>query len=182
MGSESLVAIGQEGAGLCVEFRHRGDRYGHVISLVQPAGKAVPLLESVEGLPSEDWPASPPLQSLHLQEMPSGRWAALLVGMAGRSHWSASVEAAAGRAELTFDVACRTGSDGWLGSKYRWLDASAMERIVIVAGSYQTGIESAAGGIAIESIAKAETAPRTVRWMYRLRLARSGEGRMMTRP
>ena len=76
------------------------------------------MLESVEGSASDDWPASPPLQNLSIEELAPGRRAALLVGMAGRSHWSASIEPVPGQAALLFDVACRTSdSDVSLGSR-----------------------------------------------------------------
>ena len=117
-----LEGIGADGWGLRVAFHWLGDRYGHTISLIEPRGAVVPLLESIEGPVTDDWPSSPPLQSLHVQELPAGRRAALLVGMAGRNHWSASVEAAPGQPALVFDVACRRSAPSRLpGSKYRLL-------------------------------------------------------------
>ena len=93
--------------------RHLGRR--------MPSGAIVPLLESVEGTPSDDWPASPPLQSLQRRRSCRTAAAALLVGMAGRSHWSASVEAGPRPAALVFDIACRHTQrpSAWLGSRYR---------------------------------------------------------------
>jgi len=45
---------------------------------------------------------------------------ALLVGMAGRSHWSLSVEPIAGRAAFLFDAACRLHArPTWLGHVWR---------------------------------------------------------------
>lgn len=118
MRSETLEAAGSGGALLRVEFLWRGDRYGHVISAADDAGELQPLLESLEGTPADDWPPSPPLQSLHRETLPEGRAALLLVGAAGRSHWSASVEVR--NAGLSFDIACRYSDAGtWLGCRYR---------------------------------------------------------------
>lgn len=106
--------------GLRVEFVWRTDRFGHVISWVDSNGGAVPLLESMEGRADDPWPESPPLQSLSLETLPGGQRVALLVGMAGRSHWSASIEPVTLQAALQFDVACRIGGgDPALGSCYR---------------------------------------------------------------
>src|SRR3954451_16891094 len=104
MRSEAIEAASSDGTRLLVEFIRYGDRYGHVISLVNAAGEIEPLLESVEGRSDDAWPDSPPLQSLSIEKLPDGRSAALLVGMAGRSHWSASVEPTAGQPGLTVDV------------------------------------------------------------------------------
>ena len=118
MRSESLDATGSDGSILRVEFLWRSDRFGHVISAVI-RGHPIVLLESFEGTPADDWPPSPPLQSLHRELLPDGRTALLLVGAAGRSHWSASVEAAPREPRLIFDIACRhDGIGAWLGSKY----------------------------------------------------------------
>jgi hypothetical protein len=126
MRKEALDAVGQNGESLRVEFVWRGDRYGHVIYVADAAGQLQLLLESVEGTPEDAWPPSPPLQSLHRETLPDGRQALLLVGAAGRGHWSASVEASAGSAALTFDFACRHGGDrGWLGCRYRALPGSS---------------------------------------------------------
>jgi len=119
MRSEALEAVGLGGALLRVEFVWRGDRYGHVIAAADAAGQLQPLLESLEGTPTDDFPPSPPLQNLHRETLPDGRAALLLVGAAGRSHWSASIEAASGAPQLIFDIACRRGGEGgWLGCRY----------------------------------------------------------------
>lgn len=120
MRSEILEAKGADGGILRVEFLWRGDRFGHAISIVNPGGEAELLLESLEGTSADDWPASPPLQSLHREALADSRTALLLVGSAGRSHWSASVEASASEPGLLFDLACRPGTPpGWLGCRYR---------------------------------------------------------------
>jgi hypothetical protein len=120
MQRETIEAIGSDKTRLCVQFTWRGDRYGHTICLGQADGELVPILESSEGSPHENWPPSPALQSLSVHELPDGRRALLLVGMAGGSHWSACIEPMAGHAGLTFDIACRhKAAPGWLGSRYQ---------------------------------------------------------------
>src|SRR5947208_6718154 len=117
-----MDAPGRNGLMLRVEFRWNNDRFKHVVSIVDVTGQATPLLESLEGTPSDPWPPSPPLQSLHIEKLSDGRRATLLVGMAGRSHWSASIEVALGEAKLVFDLACRhTQQPQRLGSRYRRL-------------------------------------------------------------
>ena len=78
------------------------------------------ILESVEGTPNQNWPPSPPLQELHLESRPDGKQLALLVGMAGNSHWSMSVEFDPAAGKALFDVACRVKREpGKLASTYR---------------------------------------------------------------
>jgi hypothetical protein len=104
---------------LRVEFVWERDRYRHLIALAHRDGSAEPCLESVEGNADDAWPASPPLQSLSIETLADGRRVALLVGMAGGSHWSASIEPAIDSASLVFDIACRTaGEAAALGSQY----------------------------------------------------------------
>jgi hypothetical protein len=122
MRTEAIEAISSYGTGLRVDFVARGDRYGHVISLIDADDGVQPLVESIEGLPDDAWPASPALQNLSVETLHNGRRVALLVGMAGGSHWSASIEAVPNNAELIFDLACRhTRTPTWLGSRYRSL-------------------------------------------------------------
>lgn len=111
---------------LRVEFHELGDRYAHRLTVVlrEEAGNetVVPLAESVEGASDDPWPPSPPLQSLSIEELADGRMAALLVGMAGRSHWSASIDVIGVRlnGEPTFELACRfTAIPTRLCSTYR---------------------------------------------------------------
>jgi hypothetical protein len=113
-----------EGIFLRVDFDRAVDRWKHRVSLVLPerCGVVSPvlLLESVEGNSEEDWPASPPLQFVSIESRPTKPPVALLMGMAGTSHWSASIEQdLAGRA-LRFDIACCAKSrPERLGSIYR---------------------------------------------------------------
>ena len=94
-----------KGAGWRLVFEQHADRIQHRIE-VATGGEWRTLIESVEGEASLWWPPSPPLQSLHVETRPTGN-VALLVGMEGRSHWSASIEIADQGAEAVFDIACR---------------------------------------------------------------------------
>ena len=114
-----LSATGPTGVALRVSFVWWVDRFGHVISVVTPRTGAATVLTSIEGDAKDLWPASPPLQSLTVENMEGGRQAALLLGMAGKSHWSASIETVPRKAALVFDMACRLGSlPADLGSRY----------------------------------------------------------------
>lgn len=107
------------GAGWRIVFVRSGDRIEHRVCLAD-GDHYEPQIASVEGSADEPWPASPPLQQVHFQPCPDGRQAALLVGMAGRSHWSAAVEVSADGRQAAFEVACRAASPpDWLGSSYR---------------------------------------------------------------
>ena len=189
MRNEQFVALDSTGALLRVEFVQQGDRYGHRLVAVDANGLELLVLESVEGGATDVWPPSPPLQSLSVETLAEGRRAALLVGMAGRGHWSASIEAMPGAAAFAFDVACRTtGGEPALASIYR-LAATSAAKLFIAAD--ESGIEvqckqrkvviSPVGEVAApcamkllgdESFAIAPL-PRTgttVRWKYRIEL------------
>jgi hypothetical protein len=103
---------------LRVRFARREDRFAHTIIWLEGATETA-LLISNEGSPQTEWPPSPPLQSLHIEDRPNGCRVALLVGMAGHSHWSMSVQAQPSSARLTFDVACRVHVQPiYLGTSY----------------------------------------------------------------
>lgn len=105
------------GERLQVRFDWVGDRYGHSI-LANCGDRPIVVLTSAEGTAQENWPASPPLQQLSFLDLPDNRRAALLVGMAGQSHWSLSVTS--GPDELVFESACRVSKlPERLGSEYR---------------------------------------------------------------
>ena len=98
---------------LRVEFVRRGDRYGHIVQIA--AGDTVrPLFATVEGTPANPWPPNPVLQNLLIEDRESStigaRRVGLLVGMAGSSHWSLSVEPDETVAAFVFDAACRVAA------------------------------------------------------------------------
>lgn len=105
---------------LRVRFWFWKDRYAHQVWLAA-GDEWIAVLASVEGSPSEDWPASPPLQSLHFEHLGMANQSALLVGMAGKSHWSASIELDPAGNYARFDIACRVRGAvrPMLGSTYR---------------------------------------------------------------
>ncbi|HEX3725461.1 MAG TPA: hypothetical protein VHV08_04435 [Pirellulales bacterium] len=106
-----------ESAGLKVGFDFRGDRFGHEIRIADGPRWLV-ALRSIEDAPAAEWPMSPPLQSLHFESSDEHGRVALLVGMAGHAHWSASVRIQSG--QMHFDIACRLRGDcsGTLESCY----------------------------------------------------------------
>jgi len=119
----SLNAMNADGIGLQVRFSWRQDRHCHTISLLVD-DRPIPVFESVEGSSVEDWPPSPPLQQLSVEELRPETQVALLVGMAGKSHWSISIEPVSDGAAFVFDVACRSSETAkQLGSGYLLLAA-----------------------------------------------------------
>ena len=101
-----------------VRFTWRHDRWTHEILF--PDGAAWRSLEGPSAEGGDDrWPASPVLVELSLLEQPSGT-AVLGVGLAGRSHFSASIGPDPAQGDrIRFEFACRvTEAPGWLGSTY----------------------------------------------------------------
>jgi hypothetical protein len=173
-----------EAGGLRVRFAFRDDRYTHEILLADGL-QWIPILTSVEGSPLDDWPVSPPLQSLHLESRPNHRQLALLVGMAGQSHWSMSVELDPAAAGATFDIACRTrgGTVGHLGSRYKALHplleqgprraicvpaATAVVRLSLEICNHfgDARLEAESDVINLIAVPPSSDQPQTVRWGY----------------
>ena len=183
----ALQVIGHDGRGLRVVFQRQADRCAHRIEFID-GDRAFCLLTSIEGTSDQPWPPSPPLQQLSIEALSPGRQAALLLGMAGKSHWSASVECDPATVSLVFDVACRVQQrPQQLGSCYR-TDASLVESapervrwaIARAAVSLQLppltnppslALTLAASQVAIvhQDLALA-CLPSTVRWKYRISL------------
>ncbi len=171
---------------LSVGFEQAGDRHAHWIEVGDDAAGGQRWLESIEGTASESWPASPALQSLHVEERGRDIRVALLVGMAGGSHWSMSVEADASRGQLTFDVACRTRDvPAFLGSSYRafaqpaavrddgglrWSFGKEELELELDTSAGQTRAECLAERLTIVPGLIAVAGPRTYRWRYCLRV------------
>ena len=173
MTSETLAleAVDHSGRRLRIEFAWHGDRFGHSVSMGQPAER---LLESIEGSSGEIWPASPPFQSLRAETLADGRRVGLLVGMAGQSYWSASVEPVSGEAAILFDVACRTTGDiAGLGSRYRAVSGGRSELIRAVPQPIDGElplVEADAGGSIIIRPRMGKAKAATIRWKYWLQL------------
>lgn len=147
--------------GLAVMFERRGDRIAHRIVIVDQAGERL-LLESVEGTPDDPWPPSPALQEGRI-ESAAGRGVAMLVGMAGKSHWSVSIEADAERESLTFDVACRIKQSAeWLGSIY-----SSEERgLALIDCDKSCTLKNEPNRLLIAPPTERIALPATIRWRY----------------
>ena len=142
------------------------------------------LLESVEGTPSESWPPSPPYQQVEQHVAGSENTCLLAVGLAGSSHWSATVEEVYSgdqlrdaETRLRFDVACRIKPGAAnLGSVYAPADSAS------IPASSERGIQFDFDGCSIrlegESIGAIDrqiaitpglvsrTETTTVRWVY----------------
>ncbi len=113
-----LDAIGPDGNGLRVVFYLNNDRWAHTVKIIS-GSQEFQAIESIEGSDADEWPPSPPLQEWNQHAGEVGA-ALLLLGMAGRCHWSLSVEADPHDGALIFDAACRTtGVPVFLGSSYR---------------------------------------------------------------
>jgi hypothetical protein len=187
--SSTLDALDSAGNGLRVTFFWRVDRYAHRIERIE-GGVAVPLIDSIEGSDLDRWPSSPPLQQLSIENLPDGRTVALLVGMAGSSHWSLTAERDANDIALLFDVACRVKEEGAvLGSAYRslvWNELAeggvllhrpggigrpvVMEPIFVDLNSPPPRLEADAGAMRLRVDGEIASS-QTVRWKYRVTIA-----------
>jgi len=116
-----LESSSSSGFRLRLIFEQGTDRVAHLIELLNPAGEILAELRSAEGTSADEWPPSPVLQSCSLQEIRPAQSAAFLVGMAGKSHWSASIEVIPDECAFALDVACRVQEQPrWVGSSYHW--------------------------------------------------------------
>ncbi len=174
-----------QAAGLRVRFVFRADRFAHEVQVANGAEWRT-VARSREGSPADAWPASPPFQSMHVESRAGDRQLALLVGMAGRSHWSASVDLDPHTGSLTFDMACRVRAAecGWLGSSYLAIYSQrAVDTRHAVFANDETpnlGIDLAicdgseaclaadAEGVTISPAEMSATGHHTVRWAYRI--------------
>ena len=188
------------GLRLRVDFIKLADRYGHRLSVVQRDETGhetlVPLAESVEGASDEPWPPSPPLQSLSIEKLADGRTAALLLGMAGSNHWSASITQTVEGA-IEFDCACRySQTPQALGSAYKAapLVRAMQDKIFVVLEQPAFGVtmifhaqaappdlESAGTTFRLQAPVQKLARQTTVRWKYFVQLACYGDERVPLR-
>ena len=156
-----------------MSFVRMGDRYGHAVDAVDDAGGWATIFTSIEGASNESWPASPPLQQLHIESREGDKTVALLVGMAGPNHWSASIEADPAAGTLTFDVACRVRhwSGVQLGSEYQVSATAAAKRIAIDCDA-GCRVSSVGGIVKVHPAIDATQTAASVRWKYGLSLVR----------
>ncbi|MCE9554753.1 MAG: hypothetical protein K8T91_15465, partial [Planctomycetes bacterium] len=165
-----------EAAGLRLSFHAFGDRLAHTVGLVV-GNRVVPLLASVEGTPADDWPPSPPLTTIELSSQ-AGVQHALLLGMAGRSHWSVAVVLNEAARRLEFEIATRMKEPATLlGSAYRTMVAARSHRegvelavdgetIRVEAPSQQPAVRVTPDGLNVPVELPAGPFPQTVRWSY----------------
>ncbi len=128
--TQQILALDEEGFGLGLVFLEHSGRFAHAVLAVTPERRWV-ILESTEydsaGEVLTHWPPSPPLQQLSIEPRPDKEQVALMVGMAGKSHWSMSAETDRRRRRIVLDVACRlTQSPQWLGSTYQVIGAPVL--------------------------------------------------------
>ncbi|MEX2187178.1 MAG: hypothetical protein WD875_10305 [Pirellulales bacterium] len=197
---------------LRIEFTPSGDRVAHTIYVAEENGGESAtsnrpwreLMRSVERATDAAWPESPPLQELHFERR-DGHDVALLVGRAGKSHWSASVgfETGTSGVALVFDVACRVSTRPvMVGSVYQvsegfcWLgqqsdgggDFAIWRSIVLLASEdsqWELAVDAPSKLIVIPTATRLSFRPSidvdgaaaTLRWRYVLRPAGVGDGR-----
>ena len=171
-----LETIDKQGIGFRVTFVWHRDRFAHTVGIVDNE-RLSPVLASLEGSDDDDWPPSPPLQNLTIEDRREGHRVALLVGMAGTSHWSVSIEPAADEMAFIVDVACRVKTQPRnLGSVYRAMAVPAqVDSKAIVGGLVgvdaqrtESVLEIAESDIVVRPSHVASEAPITVRWQYRI--------------
>jgi hypothetical protein len=151
-----------------------GDRLAHTVGLVL-SDRVVPLLASLEGTPDDDWPPSPPLTTVETPTR-SPESQALLLGMAGRSHWSAAIKMVEAAWCMEFEVACRIKEPAaWLGSSYRTMITAveAGDRAELMVGDGRVRIAAVGArvhvtpdGLKIGIAPPDGPFPQTVRWNY----------------
>jgi hypothetical protein len=173
MRSERIEACDEQGMALRIDFDWWRDRYRHTVSAIDSGGAITPLLQSVEGGTEADWPQSPPWQTLSVQEMASARSVALLVGMAGRCHWSGSIEPQPAAATICFDLACRYVPDakhrrppGEQGCHYLAISPLASTKLLVESDD---ALVSESSGL-IEIRPRVVTPSGTTRWRYTIAL------------
>jgi hypothetical protein len=115
----TLESASSSGHILRLVLEQTGDRVSHRIEVLDADSRILAELRSIEGTSDDEWPASPVLQNCSLQEIRPGALTAFLVGMAGKSHWSASIETVPHTGAFNFDFACRVHEEPqWMGTTY----------------------------------------------------------------
>jgi hypothetical protein len=158
------------GQGVRAIFEWREDRYCHRIEWIE-RGQPHLAMNSLEGLHADHWPSSPPLQQLHVEDRGAGQQIVLLVGMSGREHWSASVEAAVDGKSLIFDIACRVGTPGVkLRSTYE-IDGNCQSNWELAPLECDQRISQVVRDGRIIEIAPPHYSAPTIRWKYQISTA-----------
>jgi hypothetical protein len=153
---------------ICVEFVREADRFRHEVAVYSGESWQT-VWASVEGAPEEECPPSPPLQELHVEQRAGGVEVALLVGRAGRSHWSLSVEADVARGALVFDAACRSASPGnGLQSSYRLVAPVQSCDLQVLDGELRQSAADDVGLAILPRLDAGGQGTRTFRWRYKI--------------
>jgi hypothetical protein len=184
----AVLEIGSpDGCRLSLSLLPEAGRYQQRL-VVRDGGQAREWLLSCEGDHDELWPASPPLQQHSLQSAGDGRRFVLLLGMAGNSHWSLSIEEQPAEAALLFDVACRLQrAPAWLGSCYASrlpidfaggagrIRGSGAAMLFIEPLGEETVLRPGPGeaSFSLAPWTNPERLAATIRWKYRMRLGTS---------
>ena len=155
------------------------DRYQHSWRLGNTT-----LLRSSEGTSGCTWPASPPLQQIHLQSFGDGREVIFGVGMSGRGHWSASFTLVPDLRCWIVELACRSSTKPEnLASTYRmsgdWTAASGSswelpigEVVARMEPIQPTTIASRESDLlSLQPAAIVDATPSTTQWAFRLRIS-----------
>jgi len=178
-GADDLIVAGKDGRGLRVRFDRHADRFQHSIDFLD-GNSACPWLTSDDECGTDPWPKSPPLQQGSVEDRGSAR-VALFLCMAGRGHWSLSIETRPELVALDFDVACRVpATPQWLGSRYRLVAAENPPpccNVQILDDNGDCTIARSADALSIvwtgasQGDAAGRNWPATIRWRYRIAVA-----------
>lgn len=158
-----------EADGVRVVFFHDGDRIAHRVEVLDDAtngwGSAI---TSLEGRADEAWPPSPPFQQLHVEQRPTGP-IVFLIGMAGKSHWSAAVETSADRKSIWFDVAVRfQARPEQLGSAYAIVESfhGRRPRLLAEAATVVDAADDHSAAPHVRPATEFPIPPATLGWKY----------------
>ena len=165
--ASKIVSQLGDGRALEVEFTWQIDRYAHTILLTDQEARAT-IYSSVEGTSDEVWPSSPALQQLSIENRTQGKDVALLVGMAGKNHYSAAIEVVPAKGRIYFDIACRsTQTPAWLGSTYR---CCSSESSLCLQAAKESQVLREKELVRISQTAP-QAPPATWRWQYEIAVA-----------
>lgn len=126
--SHFIESLAINGVKLRLSFHFEQDRFAHQLRLVRSDATEVCLLQSVEGPADAYWPQSPPFQNLSIEPI-NEQEVALLTGMSGKGHWSASMSPLGDRLGLEFDIAVQSSESAEsVGSTYAFEESLSVRR------------------------------------------------------
>jgi hypothetical protein len=174
---------------LAIRFEWIGDRFGHCV-LVAVEGRQIAIARYAEAVDSDSTRHWPVFQELSVESI-GGADVACLVGMSGKTYWSASVENAHLGCGYLFDLSRKGPPIDAFNSEYRLLCPARIEapgtlgieidgrwRIVVepvAIDGFQSQIGLCEGGIAISSAASTANGVSRLRCKYRWRILRWDE-------